>query len=47
MDIFLPHDATVQTTVGEKVTGGVTILAVLPDARADTRDQQARIAMVP
>jgi phosphatidylserine decarboxylase len=47
MDIFLPHDATVQTTVGDKVTGGVTILAVLPDARSDTRDQQARIAMVP
>jgi phosphatidylserine decarboxylase len=29
MDIFLPSDATLSTRVGEKVVGGVTILATL------------------
>jgi phosphatidylserine decarboxylase len=47
MDVFLPHAATVQTKVGDKVVGGVTVLATLPDARSDTRDQHAQIAMVP
>jgi hypothetical protein len=47
MDIFLPLDATVQTKVGDKVVAGVTILAVLPDVRADGRGEQARAALVP
>ena len=32
MDIFLPHGATVHTKVGDKVVGGVTVLATLPAA---------------
>ena len=32
MDVFLPQDATLHATVGEKVVGGVTVLAMLPDA---------------
>jgi phosphatidylserine decarboxylase len=31
MDIFLPRDATIQTTVGDKVIGGVSVIATLPD----------------
>ena len=46
MDIFLPLEATVQTKVGDKVVGGVTVLAVMPDARTDRRDQQAHVALV-
>lgn len=34
MDIFLPRSATIQTTVGVKVVGGVTVLATLADTRA-------------
>jgi len=34
MDVFLPRDAALQTKVGEKVVGGVTVLAALPDAHA-------------
>jgi phosphatidylserine decarboxylase len=30
MDIFIPHASTMQTKVGEKVVGGVTVLAMLP-----------------
>ena len=30
MDIFIPRESTMQTKVGEKVVGGVTILAMLP-----------------
>jgi phosphatidylserine decarboxylase len=33
MDVFLPRDATIRTRVGDKVIGGVTVLASL--ARAD------------
>jgi len=32
MDIFIPRESTMQTTVGQKVVGGVTILATLPSA---------------
>lgn len=46
MDIFLPADSTIQTGVGDKVVGGVTVLALLPDGRDDTRDQSARVALV-
>ena len=46
MDIFLPPDATVQTKVGDKVVGGVTVLAVLPDGHTDRRDQKAHVALV-
>src|SRR5688572_15488178 len=38
MDVFLPLDAVVQTTVGEKVVGGTTVLAMLPDVRSGARD---------
>jgi len=31
MDIILPHNATIKINVGEKVVGGETVLAVLPD----------------
>jgi phosphatidylserine decarboxylase len=31
MDIFVPHGSTLHTKVGEKVKGGVTVLATLPD----------------
>src|SRR6185436_10802792 len=34
MDVFLPLDAVVQTAVGEKVVGGTTVLAMLPDGRS-------------
>ena len=33
MDVFLPLDAVVHTAVGEKVVGGTTVLAILPDVR--------------
>jgi phosphatidylserine decarboxylase len=33
MDVFLPLDASVHTTVGAKVVGGTTVLAMLPDVR--------------
>jgi len=46
MDIFLPLDATVQTKVGDTVVGGVTVLAVMPDARGERREQQAQMALV-
>jgi phosphatidylserine decarboxylase len=35
MDVFLPSDATVRTRVGEKVVGGVTLIASLAAAGAD------------
>jgi phosphatidylserine decarboxylase len=38
MDVFLPRDAAMKTKVGEKVVGGVTVLAMLPDVRTETRD---------
>ena len=34
MDIFLPGTATLHTAVGEKVVGGVTVLATLQDSDA-------------
>ena len=46
MDVFLPRDATVRATVDEKVVGGVTVLAMLPDARARTHDEHARVSGV-
>jgi phosphatidylserine decarboxylase len=32
MDIFIPRASTMQATVGEKVVGGITVLAMLPTA---------------
>ena len=46
MDVFLPRDATVRATVDEKVVGGVTVLAMLPDARARAQDEHARVSVV-
>ena len=46
MDVFLPHDATLRATVGEKVVGGVTVLAMLPDARARAHDEHAQVSVV-
>jgi phosphatidylserine decarboxylase len=33
MDIFIPRESAMQTKVGDKVVGGVTVLATLPDRR--------------
>jgi phosphatidylserine decarboxylase len=32
MDIFIPLESTMQATVGQKVVGGITVLAMLPAA---------------
>jgi len=32
MDIFVPSASTIHTTVGEKVVGGVTVIATLPES---------------
>jgi phosphatidylserine decarboxylase len=32
MDIFIPRQSTLQTRVGDKVIGGITVLAMLPEA---------------
>ena len=37
MDIFIPRESTLQTRVGDKVVGGVTVLAMLPEGRRDGR----------
>ena len=36
MDVFLPHGATLHVSVGQKVRGGVTLLATLPATAART-----------
>ena len=47
MDVFLPHDARLETKVGDKVVGGVTVMAMLPDARSAERDRaQAAVGLV-
>ncbi|HET9195054.1 MAG TPA: phosphatidylserine decarboxylase family protein [Vicinamibacterales bacterium] len=46
MDVFLPREAALQTRVGEKVVGGVTVLAALPDARAHTAEGQSHMSLV-
>ncbi len=46
MDIFLPLDAIVQTKVGDKVVGGITVLAELPPAPSDRRDERTQAALV-
>ena len=45
MDIFLPADTTIQTSVGDKVVGGVTVLAMLADAREGTHEPRSRAAL--
>ena len=46
MDIFLPADTTIQARVGDKVVGGVTVLALLADAREGARDRHPQAALV-
>lgn len=46
MDVFLPREAALQTKVGEKVVGGITVLAALPDARAQTAEGQSHMSLV-
>jgi phosphatidylserine decarboxylase len=41
MDVFLPLDASVRTTVGAKVVGGTTVLAMLPDVRSGASSDAA------
>ena len=46
MDVFLPRDATLQTKVGDKVVGGVTVMAMLPEARHKALEGQAQVSLV-
>ena len=46
MDVFFPREAALQAKVGEKVVGGVTILASLPDARPRARNEHAQVSLV-
>lgn len=46
MDVFLPREATLQTTVGEKVVGGITVLAALPEARTESAEGQSHMSLV-
>jgi len=46
MDVFLPLTATVQAKVGDKVVGGETVLAMMPDVRSDSRAETARASLV-
>ena len=45
MDVFLPRDATLRTKVGDKVVGGVTVMAMLAEARA-TQPATPRVSVV-
>jgi hypothetical protein len=36
MDVFLPRTATILTTVGDKVVGGVTVIATLAQSASAT-----------
>jgi phosphatidylserine decarboxylase len=36
MDIFIPRESTIQASVGDKVVGGVTVMAMLPAGRPPT-----------
>jgi phosphatidylserine decarboxylase len=44
MDIFIPAASILQTKVGDKVVGGVTVLATLPDHGESTAHVTARSA---
>src|SRR5262245_14122786 len=46
MDVFLPLGAALQTKVGEKVVGGETVLAMMPDVRSDRREAIAQTSLV-
>ena len=46
MDVFLPLGAALQTKVGEKVVGGETVLAMMPDVRSDKREATAQTSLV-
>jgi phosphatidylserine decarboxylase len=46
MDIFLPRDATLQTSVGDKVSGGVDVLAMMPEARTSVSEPHAQVSVV-
>ena len=46
MDVFLPRDAMLQTKVGDKVVGGMTVLAMLSETQSDARDREAHVSLV-
>jgi len=46
MDVFLPAGAALQTKVGEKVVGGITVVAALADVRSHTREGQSHLSLV-
>ena len=46
MDVFLPREASIQTTVGDKVVGGVTVVATLPTRVPVVHDGPARASLV-
>jgi phosphatidylserine decarboxylase len=46
MDVFLPRDAALQTKVGEKVVGGITVLAALPDAHPHAGEGRLGMSLV-
>jgi len=46
MDVFLPRAATLQTKVGDKVSGGVDVLATLPDARRPVVEERGQVSVV-
>lgn len=46
MDVFLPRQAALQTKVGDKVVGGITVLAAMPDARSQAREAQSHVSLV-
>ena len=47
MDVFLPRRCRrCRRTVGEKVVGGITVLAMLPDRRSSARQDAAQVSLV-
>ncbi len=46
MDVFLPLTAVVQTKVGDKVVGGETVMALMPDARSEHRNEHPLVGLV-
>jgi phosphatidylserine decarboxylase len=47
MDVFLPRETAIQTKVGDKVVGGITVMASLPDARPRAQTAPAQASVVP
>jgi phosphatidylserine decarboxylase len=46
MDVFLPRTAIVRSKVGEKVVGGVTVMASLPDVRSRPHNEHTDASLV-